>query len=308
MDEQKTGVFESRGESMMPTIPIKELLLAQPPVQFVYLEKLLTIFSVSPKLHSAYVRGSIARNDYDRVSDIDLVLAFEPEAFASAVESLDTIMQQSFSTLFSGWLDRIVPDFGGLGYVYLIQAGEKILQIDLYLLPSDRLNKLLSVRGVTRVYENNVKASSNSVPECNDEYIRSKISAPVTQESILFEIVVLAHLLKKRIKRGQTLLNHSETVMLHRAFRDLIRKTLDPAYFAYGWYHFSENSRKSEIFAKWAAAIETVVHKYAVHDSTSLLETMKLVAAFIDETCPEIFKPVGVSLNYCIENLRRGEL
>lgn len=293
---------------MMATIPIRELLLAQPPVQFVYLEKLLTIFSLSPKLHSAFVRGSIARNDYDRVSDIDLVLAFEPDAFESAVESLDTIMQQSFSTLFAGWLDRIVPDFGGLGYVYLIQAGERILQVDLYLIPSNRLNKLLNVRGVTRVYESKDTNFLNSDFKCKDEYIRSKISAPVTQESILVELVVLAHLLKKRIKRGQTLLNHSETVMLHRAFRDLIRIKLDPAYFGYGWYHFSENSRKSEIYSKWANVIESVVQKNAIYDSKNLFETMMLVGDFIEANCSEISPSTAVSLNYFIENLRRVEL
>jgi predicted nucleotidyltransferase len=293
---------------MMSTIPIRELVLAQLPIQFVYLENLLKIFSVSSKLHSAYIRGSIARNDYDRVSDIDLVLAFEPDAFESAVESLDTIIQQSFSTLFPGWLDRIVPDFGGLGYVYLIQAGDKILQIDLYVVPSNRLKKLLSVQGVKRVYEKNGTTSSNSYAEINDEFIKSKITAPVTSESIIVEIIVLSHLLKKRIKRGQTLLNHSETIMLHRAFRDLIRKTLDPSYFGYGWYHFSENSRKSESFTKWADIIESVVQKNAVYDSKSLIETMMLIAEFIQETCPEIVEHIDVSLNYYIENLRRGEV
>ena len=72
-------------------------------------------------LDQAYIRGSLARGDADVHSDIDLLCVVTPEKFEEFVNAANKIVREKHAAIFPGWTDTIVKDFGGVGFVHLIE-------------------------------------------------------------------------------------------------------------------------------------------------------------------------------------------
>lgn len=284
---------------------LTEILVQNPPIQFVYLQKLLDLFSQSEFLTSAFVRGSIARNDYDRASDLDLVLAVDPSAYINVVDSLDSLMTENFITLFQGWPDRIVPSFGGMGLVYLLECDSKILQVDLYVLPSNRLEKLIKTPNVKKIYE---KKESALILEENDleidNYLRDKFSRFPEVKELLIEAIVLAFLIKKRIVRNHVFLNYSETVLLNTTLRDLVRLIFDPKYKEYGWYHFKETLGRHSVSSQWCNEIEKIIISTPVHSLDTLVKSLEFAIRLIKEQVPETMVLIDTSVDHFLRKLK----
>ena len=284
---------------------LTEILTENPPIQFQYLQKLLNLFSQSEFLTSAFIRGSIARNDYDRTSDLDMVLAIDPSAYINVVESLNELMNENFVTLFKGWPDRIVPSFGGMGLVYLIECDSKILQIDLYILPSNRLEKLERTPSVKKIFEKqNVKLILEENDDEIDAYLISKFSEFPTLNELLIEVVILAFLIKKRINRNQVFLNYSETVLLNRTLRDIVRLIFDPKYKEYGWYHLKEILGRHSVSAKWCNEIEQIIITTSVHNMSSLIKSLEFAINLVREQAPEELSEIEVALDHFLIKMR----
>ncbi|MCG6313287.1 hypothetical protein K6U52_08425 [Vibrio vulnificus] len=215
---------------------IGKLLKKNPPQQFIILSEVLEIFIQSGVLKSAYVRGSLSNNTYDKISDVDLVVCINDQDWEDICELSDEIISHKYKTLFPAWEDKIVPDFGGKGFVHLINHEGKLYQIDLYIMPYSNESNLLSIPQIRKVYPE----------DCNGVNADYSFSMPGLQQKIpsidevISEIAVLSCLVSKRVKRGQDLLNYSESHQLTLAVRNLFRVLLDPEYYHYGWYHFSD--------------------------------------------------------------------
>ena len=256
-----------------------DVLTQSPPSHFVILDELLGIFSSQPSLHSAYIRGSIASNSYDRSSDVDLVLIINDDSYSLTVDSLDAIIQQHFCVTRPGWLDKIVPDFGGLGYVYLVSFENKIYQLDLYLLPLSQINSIRRIPKATLVFSQEAtlpSAISQNMTEEVTRYIDDKKQSRDTILSLGDEIIVLSFLLKKRIKRQQLFLNASETHMLAVCLRNLMRLTWEPHLLDFGWYHFLEAIKfPAEILQLKHELINLLEnHSISTHDSLFMVHDL----------------------------------
>lgn len=287
---------------------LNEILTENPPIQFEYLRKLLDLFSQSRYLKSAFIRGSLARNDYDRASDLDMVLAIAPSAYIEFINTLDELMMENFSVLFKGWPDRIVPAFGGIGFVYLIQYGDKLLQIDLYVLPSNRLDKLLNTPNVKKIYQNNEEIDQTSQHQDSeiDQHITNKFINFPSIESLLIETAILAYLIKKRIKRKEEFLNYSETMLLNKTLRDVIRIIFDPAHKDYGWYHLKETLSRHSTSSKWCVEFEKILFQSTIHDSISIVKSLEFALKLVQEQCPDELTHIETSFKHFIEKLREG--
>ena len=90
------------------------------------------------------LRGSMARGSADSESDIDLVAVTADAEFETALRDLTSELPQFLPGRLPPWLDGIVRDFGGMGFVYLLRISEhKWGQLDIYLLPQSRKQQLL---------------------------------------------------------------------------------------------------------------------------------------------------------------------
>jgi predicted nucleotidyltransferase len=287
---------------------LNEILTEDPPIQFMYLRKLLELFSQSKYLESAFIRGSLARNDYDRASDLDMVLAIEPSAYINLIDSIDELMMENFNVLFKGWPDRIVPAFGGIGFVYLIENGENILQIDLYILPSNKLNKLMNTPNVKMIYQNNQGINQEVSSHDNEinEYITNKFAHFPSIESLLVESAIIAYLIKKRIKRKEEFLNYSESILINKTLRDILRLIFDPSHKDYGWYHLKDTLFRHPTSTKWCLEFERILFHSTIHDSITIVKSLEFALHLTKEQCPEELVNIGTSFEHFIKKMKDG--
>ncbi len=250
-----------------------DVLMESPPAHFVILDELLGIFSSQSYLHSAYIRGSIASNSYDRSSDVDLVLMINDDSYILTVDSLDAIIEQHFSVIRPGWLDKIVPNFGGLGYVYLVSFENKIYQLDLYLLPLSQVDSIRRIPKATLVFSQDAKPASlnnQNMAEEVSKYIEDKKQSRESIMALGDEIIVLSFLIKKRIKRQQFFLNASETYMLATCLRKLMRLTWEPHLLDFGWYHFLESIKFPDEILQLRLSLLNLLQKHSLSTTDSL--------------------------------------
>ncbi|KAL7899222.1 hypothetical protein HDV63DRAFT_403275 [Trichoderma sp. SZMC 28014] len=83
-------------------------------------------------LNSFNVRGSLERGDFDVNSDIDLLGVVAPPEYTNFIEKVDSVIKEHHGSLMERWVDTIVKDFGGIGFVYLLQTENGPFQLDLY--------------------------------------------------------------------------------------------------------------------------------------------------------------------------------
>ncbi|KAF2108908.1 hypothetical protein BDV96DRAFT_503933 [Lophiotrema nucula] len=221
---------------------------------------LLEVLQVCRQYHGlekAYVRGSLARGDADRHSDIDLLCVVAPEHFASFIQQVDDGIKQKYDAAADSWVDTIVKDFGGVGFVYLLQTNKGLYQLDLYVAcqghPS--LQNLDDVPAKQLVFCKHGKDKSNSrvefshfrlhseavlqdIRRIND--VESSVSPTIT------ELCILAFMIKKCLERGDNFLADNEYNMWKRQFLQLVRQRFDTEHRDYGFYHVKRLITKGE--------------------------------------------------------------
>ncbi|HSZ31115.1 MAG TPA: hypothetical protein VK784_15335, partial [Pseudonocardiaceae bacterium] len=114
---------------------------ANRPEQFTIMETATSLLAASPAVTHLMIRGSFAAGTSDRLSDVDLVVGIREADYGDFVAACDALVASELGQILPGWPDTIVPDFGGLGYVHLIQHAQMLYQLDLYLAPSCRIER-----------------------------------------------------------------------------------------------------------------------------------------------------------------------
>lgn len=279
---------------------VLELLQQSPPLQFQALESLLGTLTQSTFVEAAFVRGSIARNDYDRASDVDLILIVEDHCFVDLANSLDDILKQHFSVLLPGWHDLIVPNFGGVGFVYLLKFQDTIVQADLYLLPSSRKKNISHLKSCQSVYQKEHPAATCS-PETRErinQYLGSLATSRPTVHSQITELFIVSNLIKKRIARNQRFLNYSETQLLYSCIRNIMRLLFDPSFVDYGWYHFSENLKSDPQSRSWLIKFEDLIFSSSILSAEALFERLAFGIDLIRSVKPDELKGLEKALQF----------
>jgi predicted nucleotidyltransferase len=140
IQEQITRIYSR--EKMEPNTTmtdVRSMLFSKPHAltsdlpQLRILEQILAIFQQYPGFGKAFVRGSLARGNADLYSDIDLLCEVLPQNFASFIEQADTGIKNHHNAIADGLVDTVVKDFGGIGYIYLLETGGRLYQLDLYI-------------------------------------------------------------------------------------------------------------------------------------------------------------------------------
>ena len=116
-----------------------------------------------PGLEQVFVRGSLARGDADPHSDIDLLCVVAPQEFGSFIKRIDTGIKERHHSVADGWVDTIVNDFGGVGFVYLLESDKGLYQLDLYIACQGHptLNYLDSVTHKQEIFRQNRREGNN---------------------------------------------------------------------------------------------------------------------------------------------------
>ena len=276
---------------------INDILISNKHKQFELLEELKDVFSASPNVSQMLIRGSMAENTYDRLSDIDLVVAFEDKHYIKFINSLNDILTEYFNVLFPGWYDSIVPDLGGLGFVFLIEYKSKIYQVDIYVVPSSLAHKIPKIIPSKLIYHNKNNNFSIKPLENNNFFCKNYYQERSKTEDYFIECIILSFLILKRIKRSQVFLNCSETNLLNSAFKNVVRSVLNPIYIHYGWYKL-ENLNKTDRGTKWFNYLKELVKNNSLHDNNSLKKVMCKLIEFVKETSPQTLEKFEAPIQY----------
>ncbi len=85
-------------------------------------------------IEEAYLRGSFGRGYGDIHSDIDFFSVVKPENLEKAYDAVTEYLMQQGSLL-TGCHDRLVADYGGIGFMFIAynKANDLVFQFDLYM-------------------------------------------------------------------------------------------------------------------------------------------------------------------------------
>lgn len=271
---------------MDTTTLLDTVAAANLPRQFGLLEKSIAALSASQAVHSLHVRGSLATGTADRLSDLDFLVAVQDPHYGPFVQVADALMSAELGAVLPGWRDTIVARMGGLGYVYLVAYDGKLYQIDLYLVPASRLDTVLAHATAMPVY---LAGSQTSRPHSHTDWVvNSTLERPHTPAELLVEILVLGHMIRKRITRGQRYIAYAELFALHTATKNLIKATLAPGSPFYGWYHLPEEIGATPIGRQCLADLDRMITSNAVPTVDDLTSALTTALAVAERAAPSV--------------------
>jgi hypothetical protein len=177
-----------------------------------------------PWARETLLRGSLARGAGDTESDIDLVAITADAEFETALRDLTGKLPHSLPGRLPPWLDGIVRDFGGMGFVYLLHVDErKWGQLDIYLLPQSRKQQLLDNEFALALQcDGGIKPFAGHAAASVDDARRDFEEHGAAVEQALLACYVAMFLLRKRLIRGDRLQTFADTYATALRVRDLI--------------------------------------------------------------------------------------
>ncbi|WP_194292428.1 hypothetical protein [Streptomyces katsurahamanus] len=195
-------------------------------------------------------------------------------------------VQHGGGALLPGWRDTTVADLGGAGFVFLVQYGGRLQQVDLYLAPASRVSTILRrVTGKTLLERPPAQITTSQIEQAR-ACLAAQASRPKSCTELLIEHLVLAVLLRKRIQRGQRFVAYAEWHMLHTATKDLIKTALAPASRFWGWYQLREEIALTPVGRGCLADLDAAITSPAVPDASDVNAALDRVIALTERTCP----------------------
>jgi hypothetical protein len=277
---------------------ITGIALANRPPQLDLLMSFATVLQASAAVSDILVRGSFAAGKADRSSDVDLVIGISESEFQSFRASLDALIAVELGAIFSGWRDTLVRDMGGAGYVYLVPLSGVLCELDLYVVPEREVPAILA-RGVTAIYRRTA-AAQTATASCAEPPAVPICGEDNRARDLVVEILVLFHMIGKRVGRRQSFIVYGQTYMLHDAIRGLIKHCLAPWSRHWGWYHLEEDLGSAPPGSGCLRELQTLVSGPPIRDRETLEEVFTRVRRVIAAAAPATLAELGPELEaYC---------
>ncbi|MGH3648873.1 MAG: hypothetical protein ACRDTM_17060 [Micromonosporaceae bacterium] len=271
----------------MGVAAIADLVTANRPGVFTLLERATEKITASPYVSHVYVRGSLAAGNADRLSDLDFVAGVADERFCDFHNSLDAFMTCEFNALLPGWRDSIVAPMGGVGYVYLVETAGKLHQLDLYLVPASRAERIPDQTAACLLYASHDMCGRDRPSQIKVASLLAEVGRrPRTCVDLLVEALVLLQMVRKRVRRGQHFSAYGEWVMVCEALRDLVKTSLAPTSDYRGWYRLEEELGVTPIGRACGRGLRDLVTLAAPGSDTDLAAALDRCLIIADLAAP----------------------
>ena len=274
---------------------LDSIAAANLPRQFGLMEKSVGALSHSPAVHSLHVRGSLATGTADRLSDLDFIVAVNDSCLAPFARVVDALMTAELGAILPGWRDTIVARMGGLGYVYLVPYAGKLHQVDLYIVPASGLDTVLAQTNAMPVYL--ADGGPSRTRSHVDWVINSILDRPYTPDELLVEILVLAHMMRKRITRGQRFIAYAEMFALHTATKNLIKASLAPGSSFYGWYQLPEEIGTTPIGRQCLSDLDRLITGDPVPTASDLNAALSTALTVAERAAPTVVRTLQPAID-----------
>ncbi|MFE4826318.1 hypothetical protein [Streptomyces sp. NPDC056672] len=278
---------------------LAELADANRPAQLPLVGHIAQILSVSPAVTHLLVRGSLASGTADRLSDVDFVIGVDDALLPAFTDALDDLMAVEAGVLLPGWPDSIVADLGGLGYVFLIPYDGKLQQVDLYLAPASKISAIRRKVTCAAVLDRDPAPPLDEDRRRAETFVAERVARPRTCAELLVEHLVLAVLLRKRLRRGQRFVAYAEWHLLHTATKDLIKAALAPTSRYWGWYQLREELALTPIGRACLADLDAAVTSPAVPTAQDVDAALDRVIALTERACPNALAGLTDAVTAC---------
>ncbi|HEX9623274.1 MAG TPA: hypothetical protein VF979_02770, partial [Streptosporangiaceae bacterium] len=178
---------------------------------------------------------------------------------------------------------------GGVGFVYLAVSEERLVQVDIYLVPAQLVPGIVRNTGASLLYGDldDRQPAGPAVSPLTARLVSDHHEKPLASEDLIVEILVLVMMMEKRIKRGEQFIVYAETYQLLTAVKDLIKTSLAPASTAWGWYGLQEDLGLSESGRQCLAALAAMTGSPPVSTVAELAALYRQVEEVAKVAAPE---------------------
>lgn len=273
------------------------LAAANRPEQFTVMDRTMRLLVASPAVTHLVVRGSFATGTSDRLSDVDLVVGVRETDYPDFAAAHDALIATELNQLLPAWPDTIVPDLGGLGFVHLVVHRHMLYQLDLYLAPASRIERIIgATRGRMMYTAPGATEPRRDHPQVK-AFIDARLRTPPTCTDLLVEVLVLAWLIRKRIVRGQQFMAYKEAHQLATAARSLARTALSPATAYLGWYHLETDLGATPIGRDCLRDLAELAAAPAVPTLATLEHALEVVLGLARRAAPDAVEQLGQAID-----------
>jgi predicted nucleotidyltransferase len=255
------------------------------------------VLKASSSVSHLLIRGSIAAGRSDRLSDVDLVIGVRDTLVCHFLTALDTLVKTELGSLFPGWRDSLAPNMGGVGFVYLVPFEGELYELDLYVV-SESTAPSITNYGATVIFSRTHACIDQGLSEIDKEEL---LIPPPPESDVKFdlvaEILVLLHMISKRVMRMQSFIIYGDMYLLNDAVRRLIKSCLAPQSQHWGWYYLEEeiaaNSQGDICLRELAALVKAPL----VYDRSDLQQVFTHIERVIICAAPEVWSELKWELD-----------
>jgi len=250
-------------------------------------------FSENEKIKALIVRGSIAKGLSDEYSDVDFLLIAKNECFFEIVVNLKKYFPNDIRLLTDkGWIDTNVPNFGGIGFVYLVKFEGVLMQLDVYLLPEENAEKIVTFKDkkflILKKPLNYGKRLNLDSHRYSDK-INKLIGKHPDDFQLFFDVLLHFEMLSKYICRENVFLAYKYWYLLNSKIILFIRTILEPETKDFLFYDVSRQLEKyhfKELY-EFEKHLKTIA---GLFDYGSLMALFKMFTKLMKKHYSQLYK------------------
>lgn len=114
---------------------------------------------------------------------------------------------------------------------------------------------------------------------------------------MLVEILVLAYMIVKRIRRGQYFISYDQANLLLNTVKDLIKAALVPTSAYWGWYHLEEELGGTPLGRMCLDELAALISAPQLRTAEALSQTLDRVLAIVGHAAPHSLAGLGPALD-----------
>ncbi len=229
-------------------------------------------------------RGSFANHTSDRASDVDILLIVEDNLFESTIKILDTLIGSIGRLLYPrGWIDSIVPDFGGIGYVYILEYEGRLVHLDVYITPESWSSKILNISEKKILYcKPNFTSNSERKLTTSRETVEKYLLVQDVETEVIFEFLLVLLVATKQIFRSRPTLALKYRYAVIESLAKVIRLIYTPDRISYGFYEW--NADLDKFRSPQIKRFERSIVRIDVFDDQELFDLLQLFKTLFFES------------------------
>ena len=271
---------------------------------------IVSVLKGVPGVEGIIQRGSYAKGYVDRASDLDILVVVDDTELEKFLSTYVQALQSTCTFLNTeGWIDTIVPNFGGLGVVFLVERDDRLIQLDVYITAASGASKILNFHSKRILFETprlaERRASGTAVSDAAQAVFDAYAKKVRAGFQYLVGVAILYEIYAKHIFRRNATLALKYRYSLIESIAVLIRYVFTPGRVDYKMYDWGTdfgavNSPLIRMFERNIELIDTYSERQ-LRDLGRIIKTLYFESALYTRY-PE-FKKIFSSVEEYTEDL-----